>query len=213
MILDKLILPIPLMLACSITSSSFAYDEPTQNLPVSSWSAVTHFTASSLADNSDYHLDRDWFDDSPAGGSSLLQINRLDTGLNEANQWTVDIKRRLFTIKENTYIAMGLGWNDVAMEGEINSGMRFVAEGRVGLFGPTYLFGQAALSPWMTNSNSNNIVPFGKELELGVAISPLPSMSFKAGYRSYWLDSTSLSDESISSSQADGFYLGGGFHW
>ena len=213
MILDKIILPIPLMLACCITSSSFANDDLTQNLPVSSWSAETQFTSPTLANNSNYFLSQEWFNDSPALWRGLEQTNRLDTGLNESSQWAVDIKHRLFTVKENTYIAMGLGWNDVELEGETNSGMRFVAEGRVGLFGPTYLFGQAALSPWMTSSSSNNIAPFGKELELGLAISPLPSMSFKAGYRSYWLDTPGLAEESISSSQTEGFYLGGGYHW
>ena len=210
--LRKLIIPIPLMLACSISYSSFAYDDTNHNLSVSSWSAATQFSASSLGISSEYRLGQDWFNENPEGQFSLLQVNKLDTGLNSTNQWTVDIKHRLFSATENTFLAMGLGWNDIEMKGEINSGMRFVAEGRVGLYGPAYLFGQAALSPWMTNSASN-VAPFGKELELGLAINPLPSMSFRAGYRSYWLDSSNLSEQAVSTSQTDGFYLGGGLHW
>jgi len=199
MILRKLIISIPLMLTSSMTSLCFANDESNQ---VSPWSPVTQF-----------HFSQDWLNEKWTGQSSFFQQNKLDTRLNDANQWTLDIKRRLLSATENTYLSMGLGWNDIKMtEGESTSGMRFVAEGRVGIYGPAYLFGQAAVSPWMTDAG-NNIAPFGKELDLGLAVNPLPSMSFKAGYRSYWLDSSDLSSEATSTSKADGFYIGGGFHW
>ena len=199
MILGKIITPISLMLASSMTSLSFAYDETSQ---VSPWSPATQFSFS-----------QDWLSDKWTGQSAFYQVNKFDTGNNDANLWTLDIKRKLLTATEDTYISMGLGWNDIEMaQGESTSGMRFVAEGRVGIYGPAYLFGQAAVSPWMTDAG-NNIAPFGKELDLGLAITPLPSMSFKAGYRSYWLDSSDLSSDATSTSRTDGFYLGGGLHW
>jgi hypothetical protein len=66
----------------------------------------------------------------------------------------------------------------------------------------------------MSNIKST-IDPFGKELEIGLAVDPLPSMSFRAGYRGYWLDSVDSSADSDSSirRQADGFYIGGGINW
>jgi len=212
MTIRKLIIPVPLLLAFSISPSSFAYDV-SQKLSFSSWSPATQFSTSSLGYSSHYRLDKNWFSESPSELFSLQQLNKLDKGLNPSNQWTVDIKHKLFSATDNTYLAMGLGWNDIEMvQGDISSGMRFVAEGRVGIYGPAYLFGQAALSPWMTNSGSD-VAPFGKELELGLAINPLSSMSFRAGYRSYWLDSSGLSEEDAAMNQADGFYLGGGLHW
>jgi hypothetical protein len=212
MILRKLNITISLMLACSLAPVGFAYDA-SQSLSVSSWSPTTQFSTSSLGINPQYQQGKNWFSNSPTEQFPLSQLNTLDSGLNISNQWTVDIKHRLLSANKNTYLAMGLGWNDIEMvEDEITSGMRFVAEGRIGIYGPAYLFGQAALSPWMTNSGSD-ASPFGKELELGLAIKPLPSMSFRAGYRSYWLDSSDLTEEATSTNQADGFYLGGGLHW
>ncbi len=210
MILRKLIISIPLMLASSVTSTCFAYDESSQLSP---WSPVAQSSTPILGSSTQFRLSQDWLNEKLTGQSSIYQANKLDTGLNDTDQWTIDIKRRLLSATENTYISMGLGWNDIVMnEGESTSGMRFVAEGRVGIYGPAYLFGQAAVSPWMTDAG-NNFAPFGKELELGLAVTPLPSMSFKAGYRSYWLDSSDLSSDTTSTSKTDGFYLGGGFHW
>jgi len=210
MILRKLIIPIPLMLASSVSSICFAYDESSQ---ISPWSPVAQSSTPIFGSSTLFRLNQDWINEKWTGQSSFFQQNKLDSGLNDANQWTLDIKRRLLSATENTYLSMGLGWNDIKMtEGESTSGMRFVAEGRVGIYGPAYLFGQAAVSPWMTDAG-NNIAPFGKELDLGLAVNPLPSMSFKAGYRSYWLDSSDLSSEATSTSKTDGFYIGGGFHW
>ncbi len=210
MILRKLIIPISLVLVSSMTSTCFAYDESSQ---VSPWSPVAQSSTPILGSSTQFRLSQDWLSEKRTGQSSIYQANKLDTGLNDTGQWTLDIKRRLLSATENTYISMGLGWNDIVMnEGESTSGIRFVAEGQVGIYGPAYLFGQAAVSPWMTDTG-NNIAPFGKELELGLAVTPLPSMSFKAGYRGYWLDSSDLSSEAISTSKTDGFYIGGGLHW
>ena len=190
MLLQKLIIPITLIMASGLVSTASAFDDSSQDLDLSGW------------------LNDKW-----SGHSSIHQTNRLNKSPAETSQWTVDIKRRLLSGAENTYLAMGLGWNDLQLtETESSSGMRFVAEGRVGIYGVAYLFGQAAFSPWMSNIESN-IDPFGKELEIGLAVDPLPSMSFRAGYRGYWLDSIDSAAESTIRRQADGFYIGGGINW
>ena len=153
------------------------------------------------------------FGDKWLGQSRHYQISSLKPGEDDTSQLSIDIKRRLYSYTENTYVAMGLGWDDIGLsDNRSTSGMRFVAEGRLGLLGPTYVFGQAALAPWLSDTEKY-VNPFGKELELGFAVEPLPSMSFRAGYRSYWLDLSDSNDASTYQNQTDGFFIGGGLHW
>lgn len=206
--MQKLIIPITLVMASSLLPAVYANDDEMQDQSMPGWSP-----ASLLSSSSQINVGDGWLNDKWSGLSSFHQINGIENGLADTSQWTVDIKRRLLSATENTYLAMGLGWNDIALsEGETSSGMRFVAEGRVGIYGPAYLFGQAAYSPLMSNIG-NQIDPFGKELELGLAVDPLPSMSFRAGYRGYWPDTYDSSADSSLRRQADGFYIGGGLHW
>ena len=208
--LHKLIIPISLML---VGSQLHAYDDRDLDQALLGWSSTTQSSTGSIAMPSQINLSEGWLNDKWSGQRSIYQAKGLEKGLADASQWSLEIKRRLLSSTENTYLAMGLGWNDIAItEGESSSGMRFVAEGRVGIYGPAYVFGQAAYSPWMSNIGSQ-IDPFGKELDLGLAVDPLPSMSFRAGYRGYWLDSAESSDESSIRRQVDGFYIGGGIHW
>ncbi|MEN8711980.1 MAG: hypothetical protein ABF326_07265 [Arenicellales bacterium] len=215
MLLQKLIIPISLIMASGLTSTACAFDDSSQGLDLSGWPSATQPSTNSLGTHSEFNLGEGWLNDKWSGHSSIHQTNGFKKSPANTSQWTVDIKRRLLSAAENTYLAMGLGWNDLELtETESSSGIRFVAEGRVGIYGPAYMFGQAAFSPWMSNIEST-IDPFGKELEIGLAVDPLPSMSFRAGYRGYWLDSVESSADSDSSirRQADGFYIGGGINW
>jgi len=207
-------IPASVLVLFSLAMSSFAFDnsgfEHVQKTPTLSASAPSF--GSSLGSVSQFSIGSGWLSDKWQGQSSLYKTKSLDVGLLDTNQWSVDITRRLLSTKQNTYLAMGLGWNDVEVEaGESSFGMRFIAEGRVGIYGPAYLFGQASLSPWMTNVGQL-VNPFGKELELGLAVDPLPFMSLRAGYRGYWLNSADSSDPSLRS-QTDGFFIGGGLRW
>ena len=211
----KLQIPASVLVVCGLTTTSFAFEdsrfEQAQNTPALSSSAQS--LGSSPGSISQISIGQGWLNDKWQGKSSLYKTNSLDTGLHDPGQWSIDITRRLLSVRENTYMAMGLGWNDIEMTaGDSSFGMRFVAEGRVGLYGPAYIFGQAALSPWMTNVG-HLVDPFGKALELGLAVDPLPSMSLRAGYRGYWLDSTKTSSDSSLRSQTDGFFIGGGLRW
>ncbi len=212
MVLRKLIISISLSVTGSLLSAGSAFADSGQDMSHPDWSLWSQSSADNTASYSQFKPGQIWLNDKWSGQSSLHTTNGFDKGQNGHSQWTIDIKRRLLSATENTYLAMGLGWNDLtATDGESSSGVRFVAEGRVGIFGPAYLFGQAALSPWMSDLG-NNIDPYGKELELGLAVDPIPSLSFRAGYRSYWLDSAdSSADTSIR--HTDGFYIGGGVHW
>lgn len=210
-ILSKTVLVVAIS---SVSHTSFASDEvaETAATPQGITSGAPSF-GSPLSSVSKISVWQGWLGDKWQGQGSLYNTKSLDVGIADSSQWSVDITRRLLTAKKNTYLAMGLGWNDVATTaGEKSFGMRFVATGRVGIYGPAYIFGQASLSPWMT-SVGQLVNPFGKEIELGLAVDPLPSMSLRAGYRGYWLDSAeSLSDPGLRS-QTDGFFIGGGLRW
>jgi len=199
----------------SLTTTSFAFEndgfEHVIKIPTLSSGAQSF--GSSLGSVSRFSIGQGRLNDKWQGQSSLYKTKSLDVGLLDTSQWSVDVTRRLLSGKQNTYLAMGLGWNDIEVgAGESSFGMRFIAEGRVGLYGPAYLFGQAALSPWMSNVGYL-VDPFGKELELGLAVDPIPSMSLRAGYRGYWLDSAESSPDSSLRSQTDGFFIGGGLRW
>ena len=215
MVLQKLIIPISLIMASGLglASTACALDDTVQGVGMPGGPSATQALTNSLGTHSQFSLGERWLNDKWSGKSSIHPTNGLEKSLADTNQWTIDIKRRFLSDTENTYLAMGLGWNDIEItESESSSGMRFVAEGRVGIYGPAYLFGQAAFSPWMSNLG-NKVDPFGKEIEIGLAVDPLPSMSFRAGYRGYWLDSVDSPAESPIRRQADGFYLGGGINW
>ncbi|GMR06462.1 MAG: hypothetical protein BMS9Abin25_1057 [Gammaproteobacteria bacterium] len=211
----KLKIPALVLVLWGLATTGFAFEdggfEQAQKTPTL-YSSAPSF-GSSLGRVSQFSIGQGWLNNKWQGQSSLYKTKSLDVGLLDTSQWSVDITRRLLSGKQNTYLAMGLGWNDVEVAaGESSFGMRFIAEGRVGIYGPTYLFGQAALSPWMTNVGQL-VDPFGKELELGLAVDPLPSMSLRAGYRGYWLDSAESSSDPSLRSQTDGFFIGGGLRW
>ncbi len=212
----KLSISTALLVLFSVTTSSYAFEsnftrDTSQVVPVSSYGAQSF--GSSLGSITQFSISPGWLDNKWQGQSSYYRTKSSDPGLVDASQWSVDITRRLLSSKQNSYLAMGLGWNDIeATAGESSSGVRFIAEGRLGVYGPAYLFGQAALSPWMS-SVGYLVDPFGKEIELGLAVEPVPSLSLRAGYRSYWLDSGASSSDPSLRSQTDGFFIGGGLRW
>ncbi len=215
MILPKLIVLPALLMVSVLVSMSYAAEKSPKDSTTSAWYTSTSKSspAGSTVFDAQFSATQGWLDDNWSEQSILNQMNDYDIDITDTSQWTVDIKRRLLSTKGNTYFAMGLGWKDIKVEqDESSSGMRFVAEGRVNIYGPAYLFGQAAVSPWMTDAG-NHIAPFGKELDLGMGLNPLPSMSFRAGYRSYWFDTSDTPIESTIETHTDGFYIGGGLHW
>lgn len=211
----KLKLPASMLILFGLATSSFAFEDGTfeQTIRTPTFSTGAQSFGSSLGRISRFSVGQGWLKNRWQGQSSHYKTKNLNVGLLDSSQWSVDITRRLLSGKQNTYLALGLGWNDIEMAtGKSSVGMRFIAEGRVGLYGPAYLFGQAALSPWMSNVGYL-VDPFGKELELGLAIDPFPSMSLRAGYRGYWLDSSEPSSDAGLRRQTDGFYIGGGLRW
>ena len=171
-------------------------------------------SASTLNDDILIRQGEQWWDSKWGARGVLYQKRHDDLGLDGSSHLAIDIKRRLFSSQENSFLAIGLGWDDIELTGDQNTtGMRFVAEGRYNLFGPAYLFGQAAITPWLSGIDSM-ADPFGSEVEFGLVVNPFPSMSLRAGFRNYWLDSYSQ-DIGISpyDNRNNGLFIGGGIDW
>lgn len=170
-------------------------------------------TGSQVGSDKLYKYGEQWWDQKWGARGALY--HRDTTGLDFENNkhLAVDVKRRLFSMSGNSYLAVGLGWDDIELPGDTyTTGMRFVAEGRYDVFKRAYFFGQAAYTPWLSEVE-DMAGPNGRELEVGLAVNPFPSMSLKAGYRNYWLDSGNTDDDSLYSSGNNGVFIGGGLSW
>ncbi len=134
-----------------------------------------------------------------------------NTGVNDAENLSLDIKRRFLTITDKTFLAVGLGWQDIDLHiGGTSSGPRVLLEGRWGFNNSLSLFGSTAWLPYLDDITAGSDVA-GNEFEAGVAYDPLPYLSFRAGYRRFDLsyDNNGASGNTSSS----GLMLGAGIRF
>lgn len=117
----------------------------------------------------------------------------------DSSQFTsVDVLWRPFSPTENSFVALGAGWQEMDLDtiglGDTASGARVSAEGRVGVGGLVYLYGQGSYMPSLGDGNAidPSIGVFkdmeGQELELGVTWNMMPFVALRAAYRAAELD-------------------------
>ena len=132
-----------------------------------------------------------------------------------ADYTSVDVMWRPLSPTENNFVAVGLGWQqmDVAGLEDATSGMRVSFEGRVGLVGMVYAYGNAAYLPSLEDAASADAA-FGDyqdlesyEYEFGVAWNATPFVNVHAGYRANTLD---FNQHSIVTAGAGGEAIGVG---
>ncbi|MFC1681754.1 hypothetical protein ACFL1S_08265 [Pseudomonadota bacterium] len=123
--------------------------------------------------------------------------------------FSIDVKRRLISLTENNFLALGLGWQtvDLAKDGD-TQGYRFLLQGGLGLTPVLSVYGHAAWLPGMVESDEIGD-PKGLEFEAGIAVKPFPFVSFRAGYRTFTLDYVSL-DGANETSKSKGIIVGAG---
>ncbi len=157
-------------------------------------------------------------------------LGDVDDTSSSSDYTAVDVMWKAFSPTENNFFAVGLGWQDMdftapnstlpVFSGD-TSGLRVAVEGRVGIVGMVYAYGQAAYLPSMddatdsTTSNQFNDMD-GLEYELGVSWKPAPFISVRGGYRENQLDYDRvdvLGVNNSESSESSGFLLGVGFHF
>lgn len=165
-------------------------------------------------------------------GFRAQALGDVDDVASSSDYTALDVMWKPFAPAENSFIAVGLGWQDMgftAIDAGPNpvpfsgdtAGMRVALEGRVGIVGMVYAYGQAAYLPDMDNAadaltqDQYNDMD-GLELEVGVSWKPAPFVSVRGGYRENSLDYNRVSlggAESGESSDSSGFLLGVGFHF
>lgn len=153
-----------------------------------------------------------WLDQNLAMGRQLYQSDLAEDNLDDAAYLNIDFKRRVFSLTDNSFLALGLGWQDVSIDNESSDGARVLLEGRVGLGGVVYLYGQTAWFPELDDfSNRSNVD--GKEFEAGLSFDPVPFFSLRAGYRKIKIDYTNNLNDKDESAGSTGFVIGAGFRW
>jgi opacity protein-like surface antigen len=124
-----------------------------------------------------------------------------------------DISHEVFSATDNRFLTLGLGWEggtNVGLGGPIG-GPGLLLEGRWGVAGWAYVYGQSAWLPELSDSSGRSTLS-GYELEAGVSVEPFPFWSLRAGYRHIRFDYQGSSGYD-SSSSVSGFLLGTGLHW
>ncbi len=152
-----------------------------------------------------------WWSDSWGLKGAYYNADLEQGDLQDRRRFSLDLKRRLISPTENTFLAAGVGWENIQMEtGGSSSGLRLSLDGRVGLVGIVSLYGQAAWMPSLGDADGF-VDMSGMEFETGVVLDPLPFLSIRAGFRQFDLDYSSGGDPG--STRASGIILGTGFHW
>lgn len=99
----------------------------------------------------------------------------------------VDLKVRLFSLADNSYLAVGGGWQKVELFGETTDGPRAALDTRIGVVGVLYGYARGAYYFGLGDIEGDDGVDVevdgGWEAEAGLAVHPLPFLWFYGGWR------------------------------
>jgi len=154
-----------------------------------------------------------WWDQKYGAKAAWFKSDLETEDFANDSRFNLDFKRRLFSPTDNSYIAAGIGWQNLSLtSGDTSNGARLLFEGSAGLAGVVSLYGQAAWLPWLSDADHFTDLS-GSEWEVGLKVDPMPFLTLTGGYRQFRLD---YGDERINedgSSTSDGIFLGLGIHW
>lgn len=155
-----------------------------------------------------------WWDQKWGLRGALYRSDLKDLDLGTTNEYNLDFKRRLVSLTDNTFLAAGVGYERLSLDGGgHSSGPRLVLEGRLGVVpGIVYLYGETAWLPSMSDASDRSDID-GSTFEAGLSYEPLPFFSIRAGYRTFKLDFQNDMSGENGSTRISGFLFGGGFHW
>jgi hypothetical protein len=128
----------------------------------------------------------------------------------------LDVKWRPFSPTENTFVAFGLGWQQIEVEDLDTSGARLVVEGRIGIAGFMYFYGRGAYFPSLDDIEAGGFTfaedVDGREIDLGLAFEPAPFLSIWVGYRTNEISFTEVGFGGVDLNTS-GPYVGAGVHF
>ena len=197
------------VLGCLLVHVGFAADVPDVETRFDWWSKGIHGV---LGDGSVNGFADIWWSNK-WGIEGERQVLDLDHEvLDESTRFSIDLKRRFFSLSDNSFFGIGAGWEEIDLEnGDSSSGLRLTVEGRVGLGGNSYFYGRRSWLPELGDVGGFSYLQ-GRSLEIGVSFDPAPLFSLRFGFRSYQLSFDDVGGNS-DSAQSEGFIFGAGFHW
>lgn len=169
-----------------------------------------------------------WFFNKLGVRASLFSSDLGDLNEEDADNLSADVMWRLFSPTENTFLALGAGWQDleftesgVATTIVETSGPRATLQGRVGLVGALHLYGHYSYMPELEDFTPSGTTDLytdleGNEFELGLFWKMGPFFDMRAGYRASEVDFTAqptLLPQYQGTVDAAGFMVGMGIHF
>ncbi len=145
--------------------------------------------------NNGWGLDGQYIDSDPDAG-----------GFSDTSDLSIDVKRRVISPSDNTFIALGAGWQDSELiNGGSAQGLRLTADARIGL-GIIYFYGEGAYMPDLGDAGIFRDIE-GTEYQVGVSLTPFPFLNLRVGYRVQELEYNGGAQES------EGYLLSGAVHF
>lgn len=128
----------------------------------------------------------------------------------DSSFFNLDVKRR-FGNRDKSNIELGLGWQELNINSQFDaSGPRVSITGRYNFLRDFQVYGLTSYYPELED-RARQDEGTAYELEAGLMYKPLPSLSFKAGYRVFSLEVQDPVTDELGSSA--GFLLGTDLSW
>ena len=145
--------------------------------------------------------------------AALYRVSPDSVSMAPDEQTLVDFKVRVLSTTDNTFLALGLGWEQDRFGAEGNaSGARIMAEGRLGVLGFLRLYAEAGWAPYLGDVGSRRDLSL-ISVETGFVLDPFPFVDLRLGWRYQITDYTGVITGSAASEGSYGVLLGGGIHW
>jgi hypothetical protein len=154
-----------------------------------------------------------WLDQRWGFRTASYRVSEDAVSMAPDEQTLIDLKYRLVSRADNTYVALGLGWEQDRFGAEGNtSAARVVIDSHIGVLGALYLYGEAGWAPQMGDLGLREDLS-SISVETGLVLNPLPFVSMRLAWRYHITDYTgSISGTSMRESSY-GVVFGGGIHW
>lgn len=129
----------------------------------------------------------------------------------DSSFFNLDVKRR-FGSQDKSNIELGLGWQELTIDSQLDaSGPKVSLAGKYNLIKDFQVYGSTAYFPELEDELKTDSNLSAYEFEAGLLYKPLPSVSFKAGYRIFNIDLEDPVLEDLGSTS--GFLLGTDLSW
>jgi len=154
-----------------------------------------------------------WLNERWGFRGSLYRINE-ETVINASDEQTfVDFKYRLLSAGPNSFVALGLGWNQerFGAEGAL-SAPRLMGEARIDLLGFLRPYVEAGWTPSLGDLGARqNLSTLA--VEAGLVLDPFPFVDLRLAWRYHITEYVGTVTGSKASEPHYGVLLGAGFHW